>query len=40
MALERAEITQLSNEHTMELLDKAALERAEITQLSNTPEYL
>ena len=35
-ALERAEITQLSNAHVVNSNPTFALERAEITQLSNT----
>ena len=38
LALERAEITQLSNEVYSVATKKDALERAEITQLSNAVE--
>ena len=37
LALERAEITQLSNEAIHVIQQNIALERAEITQLSNVP---
>ena len=35
LALERAEITQLSNDELLNYIEYYALERAEITQLSN-----
>ena len=40
LALERAEITQLSNTLPVQSISATALERAEITQLSNLECYL